>query len=326
MPGYLARLIRSGARHVAPPPRRAMPSGAQPMRVTPPEMTPSIRGAATPTATPPAHVGALTPMPADPLTEPSRRAIPIAQRVEYTPAPVREPAGSPVASEALDMAAEEPAPVDAGTARAEAPRGPGDVPPLPVAATVVSIPPVKHPSMPLPRIEFSSSVVPIPDRRSLRPAPIVSGGPRSEPAPASELARPSSERPGGDGRPASLPSPTAPPSPERSVAPRAPEVTEVRPTAARRVQASVPAVPAAPSPSLERVRPPEVIVREDFRHRPLHTTPAGEPRLSIQRLDVQIINEPPPIKRRPERPRIPAHSSAEHDALRLNRRHARRLL
>jgi hypothetical protein len=355
MQGYLSKLIQNGARSVAPVRRAPMLAAARPPHVVAAvRPVPGARSLAAHAPAPqpalPARTAPQTPPPA--LVEPSRHASPVErtapQQAESTPprvgcaAPavmgVAEPASgafllhhAPV--EISSPVAAESAPPRVGTATSEVmgiAEPTSDAFPLrhapveisnPVAAEpqTLSIPEVKPRPIPVPRIEFSSSKAPVPDRRSLRPATLVTATPQPEPprSPAPEPAL--STRPVARAFSAAAPaarSPREQPLPLASPKPEAPLPT-VRPEK------------SPPSPPLSvrsrDVGPAEISMREDFRHRQLPTRSTDEPCMIIQRLDVQIINDPAPVRHRPGT-HSPATPHAESDLLCLGRRHVRRLL
>ena len=358
MPGYLSNLIRNGARPVAPPRRPSLLAAALPLRtmtldwpVAKPRSIPtnvparepavdspakaSNQAASIPSAeegTPPQQTDPAPPpvrstLPADGIEKPapailaradgelsSRRAP-----IEISDSRAIEPALPPARSAVPETESEDIVPTIVAPVSVEKPqrRTPVEISSSPIIERQTpSVPSIKPVPMPVPRIEFSSSKAPIRDAPSSQPASAGTITQSSEPLRWSALDR-------------ALP---------------APIVTRDFSAASQNVPARRAQSPSLDSPKPEEplpanrpgqhrsarspspVRLAEISVREDARHRQLPTRVPEEPRLIIQRLDVQIINESAPVHRRAVASRSPVAPRADADPLCLDRRHVRRLL
>ena len=359
MRGYLSGLIRSGARPAAPllcrlpllagsPPLRRMtadrpvPEARRLGAVLQPAVSPakssyndvSIQPAAErtpPQQTDPALPPVRATLPASEIEKPAPKILaPVSSELSSRHAPVdmSYPVGielaPPLTRSVVPVTGNEDAvsKILAPVSVELPPRGP----PVEISSPLIaqrqrpSAPPVKPTPIPMPRIEFSSSKAPVQETRSLQAASAVTATPSQPlqpPALARALSAPVMTRdfskapPGVSSQRAPILAPDSPRSEEPLLAIRSGQ--------------------PLPSPSFSvrspsAVRPAEISVREDFHHRRLPTRAPEEPHLIIQRLDVQIINEPIPVHRRPNASHATAAPRAEGDPLRLDRRHVRRLL
>ena len=362
MPGYLSNLIRNGARPVAPPRRPSLLAAALPLRtmtldwpVAKPRSIPtnvpapnrvdspakaSNQAASVPFAkegTPPQQTDPAPPpvrstLPADGIEKPAPAILARADGelslrrapIEISDSRAIEPALPPARSAVPETESEDIVPTIVAPVSVEKPQRPT---PVEISSSPIierqtpSVPSIKPAPMPVPRIEFSSSKAPIRDAPSSQPASAGTITQSSEPLRWSALDRAlpapivtrdfSAASQNVPARRAQSPSLDSPKPEEPLPANRPGQPLPSRPSSAR---------------SLSPVRLAEISVREDVRHRQLPTRVPEEPRLIIQRLDVQIINESAPVHRRAVASRSPVAPRADADPLCLDRRHVRRLL